>query len=687
MTRSPGRSVTVLSPSSSVGRKAGPDHTLLDIRVSAGRGSITVARSDFTLSASGDMFAALAWDAGRGPVEVAPKHSRRVRLAFGMPSAAAGHAALLYHPVGGGSPRFVPLPSSASAASRSARAASEPLIRTLPIAGGVGNPWGIAIDAAGTIWFAEPGCDFAPTCPADAHPGQIGRFDPSTGTFAHYALPKLPGNQPIFVAFDGLGNLWFTTPNNSMIGEFSPATGTFVGQWPVTPGSGPWDLTFADGQIYYTEHYGAAVGRFDPATHAHLDVRTPSANSNPYGIAASGERIWFTENNSGVDRVAVLDTARGSQISEYQIVQPLDGTPHRIAVGPDGHPWWTEGWSDTIATLDPAVATPGNCGSSAGACNGVQRFHLPRSTTCGYGAHSSGIAVDGAANRIWLDDSLTAQVGSFTPATGAFDMSALGNCSAHPHDGLRLDAAGDVWVSEQFANALAEITPASAGSAVGASPDGMAAMPAPADAVAPTVRGRLREGQVLIARRGRWLNAPASFSYTWQRCKRVCADVDAGTGDFYRLSARDVDRSVRVVVTAGNGAGTAQAKSRLVGPVGPSLKRVRAAVATLLAISTRRSTVARLLGGGSWRGSFRAPGSGRVRMSFSAGHDPTLVATARRHFSKAARRIIRVRSTRRGRRLLRRAAELSLGVRVVYVPAGGPAVTRFKRLTLSRNRS
>jgi streptogramin lyase len=43
----------------------------------------------------------------------------------------------------------------------------------------------------------------------------------------------------VHVAFDGSGNLWFTTPNNSMIGEFSPSAGKFVGQWPVTAGSGP----------------------------------------------------------------------------------------------------------------------------------------------------------------------------------------------------------------------------------------------------------------------------------------------------------------------------------------------------------------------------------------------------------------------------------------------------------------
>jgi streptogramin lyase len=669
-----------MSPSGALGRSIAVHslrHGVLDVTVhSAGPRSVAVARSDFTLSASGDMFAARGWDAGRARVEVTPGHSRRFRVTFGVASAAVPHAVVVYR----GHVARVPL----HAPSRTARAATEPrTVRTFAITGGVGDPWGTAIDGAGAIWFAEPGCDFAPTCPADVPPGQIGKLDPSSGTFTHYTLPEMPGNQPIFVAFDGFGNLWFTTPNNSMIGEFSPATETFLGQWPVTPSSGPWDLTFSNGQLWFTEHYGAAVGRFDPATHAHQDFPTPSADSNPYGIAASGGLIWFTENNSAVDRVAVLDTAGDHAISEYQIVQPLDGTPHRIVVGRDGHPWWTEGWSDTIATLDPAVAVPGSCGSVSGVCNGVQRFPLPPSSTCGEGAHSSGIAVDGAASRVWLDDSLTGLAGSFSPSTGAFDMRPVGNCNAHPHDGLSLDAAGDVWVSEEFANAIAAIIPPSAGSAAGGDTmlDAVASQPVPANAVAPTIHGRLREGQVLIAGKGAWVNDPANFSYRWQRCKPACANVAAGTSNSYKLSARDVDGSVRVVVTAGNAAGAAQAKSRTAGPVGPSFKRVKAAIGKLLAASAKRSTITRLLRKGSWRGSFGAPSSGRLGVAF-VGRRRTLVAGARRHFAKAGGRMITVRLTRRGRRVLRRAAKLKLRVRVVYVPAGGPAVRSHKRLTL-----
>jgi hypothetical protein len=267
-------------------------------------------------------------------------------------------------------------------------------------------------------------------------------------------------------------------------------------------------------------------------------------------------------------------------------------------------------------------------------------------------------------------------------------MSAVGNCNAHPHDGLRLDAAGDAWVSEQFGNAIAEIIPPSAGSVVGAAGSSLssnAATPVdlvPANVVAPTIHGRLREGHVLIARKGTWVNDPAKFAYRWQRCTPACANVAGGTGVSYRLSARDVDASVRVVVTAANAAGTARAKSRATGPIGPSLKRVKAAVAKLLATSAKRSAIARLLGNGSWRGAFGAPSSGRLSVVISGGRRHALVATARWRFSKAGSRMITVRLTRNGGRLLKR-GKVTLGVLVVFVPAGGRPVRSFKRLTLA----
>jgi streptogramin lyase len=463
--RLPDRLVSVAAPNVSPTSVRGQVGVHLAVTLhSLGRGPVAVRSTDFAVSAQGDIFSADAvWNGGRGRVNIGPGHSRVVRLTFALPRAAMKQAVLLYRPAdAAGASGSIPLDGSPRAAGRAASsgAAQPNTINTIVATGGVGYPWGIAVDGAGDVWFAEPGCDFAPTCPASAGPGQIGVIKASSHAVVFFPLPNIPGNQPIFLAFDGSGKLWFTTPNNSRIGQFDPSTGRFVGQWPVTAGSGPWDLTVANGQIWYTEHYGSAVGSFDPSTHAYRDYPTPTGNSNPYGIAAGGGRIWFTENNSSVDRIAVLDTAKNNGISEYPIVVPVSGTPHLIAVGADGHPWWTEGWANTIATLDPAAATAGQCGTAAGTCNGIQRFQPPAPTSCsGYGNHTSGIAIQGSPQLVWFDDPLTAQVGSFNPSSNAFAMNTLSDCTAHPHDGLALDGQGNVWFGEEFANAIGQLIP------------------------------------------------------------------------------------------------------------------------------------------------------------------------------------------------------------------------------------
>jgi streptogramin lyase len=647
----------------------------LDVTV---RGPATVGRSDFKLSAAGDIFGVKAWDAGRSPVTIPRGQARRLRVAFGAPRAALEHAALSFHG------ELVALSPRRHARRAFARAAQQSTINTFAIRNGVGDPWGTAADGSGRIWFAEPGCDFGPTCAAGTPPGQIGVLDPASGAATLYTLPNIPGNQPIFVAFDGAGILWFTTPDNDRIGAFSPATGSFIGQWQVSSGSGPWDLTFVNGQIWYTEHHVAALGRFDPATHGHQDFPTPSGNSNPYGIAASGGRIWFTENNSNVDQVGMLDTTRGNAISEYPIVHPFSGTPHMIVVDPNGQPWWTEGWSNTLATLNPAVATAGNCGPATGTCNGVQRWQLPPpSASCGGGqTHASGLALDGAG-RIWLDNSVTAQVGSFTPSTQTFDLTTLSGCAGHPHDGVSLDPAGNVWFDLEFANALGELVvpPAPSRPPAPAPATESSGGPPPANKGAPKIRGSRREAHTLTAQNGSWSNSPTAFSYAWQRCARRCVTIGRATSRSYRLAAADIDSKVRVVVTAGNGGGSAQAASRAVGPIGPSLKRANQALARLLSASTKGWTIATLRRAGGSTGAFRAPSGGRLRISWYARH--VRLATGGRRFAKAHGARFAIHVTRQGARLLRRSSRLTIGAKAVFTPTGEAGIVSRTRVTLS----
>lgn len=331
---------------------------------------------------------------------------------------------------------------------------------SLVLSGGVGHPWGLAFDAHGSLWFAEAGCELAPACSPGSPPGELGVFPNGSLIPQYFPLPNIPGNQPAFVTTDDAGEVWFTTPANDKIGEFDPSTATFVGQWPVSPGSGPWDIVFGSGAIWYTENLASAIGRFDKLTHTYTDFPTPSANSRPYGIALGGpgqsDLIWFTENNNSVARIGVLDTSDGNRISEYSVREspPPALTPHLITVDARGHVWWTEGWTRAIGELDPNLATPGTCGVQLGSCRGVTEHFLPPPPASCPQTHVSGIAADGERERIWLDDSLSSEVGYFDTESSSFTLYDTRYCGDHPHDGLTLDRGGHPWWSDEFANII-----------------------------------------------------------------------------------------------------------------------------------------------------------------------------------------------------------------------------------------
>ncbi len=327
-----------------------------------------------------------------------------------------------------------------------------PCVARYRLSDGVGDPWGSAVDSAGNVWFAGAGCDFEANCSSGTPSGQLGVLYSGSQSVRFYTLPQLTGNQPIFVAPDAAGHIWFTTPNNSEIGEFDPATETFVGEWPVSPGSGPWDLVFAGGALWYTERFSSAVGRFDPATHSHADFPTPTPGTHPYGIAAQGSHIWFAENETA--SIGSLDTASANEIVEYPLQASPAGslTPHMLSVDDLGHIWWSGGWLRAVGELDPARATPRVCGARSGECVGITEYALPPSPC--HQSHVSGLAVQRGTSRVWLTDSLSGEVGYFDAQPQAFTLWQLNGCDAHSHDGLSLDPTGRVWWTDEFSNAL-----------------------------------------------------------------------------------------------------------------------------------------------------------------------------------------------------------------------------------------
>jgi hypothetical protein len=81
----------------------------------------------------------------------------------------------------------------------------------------------------------------------------------------------------------------------------------------------------------------------------------------------------------------------------------------------------------------------------------------------------------------------------------------------------------------------------------------------------PTIAGTPMTGQTLTAGPGRWNGtAPVSFAYQWRRCDAAgnsCSAIAGANGSTYLLAGADVQRRLRVSVTARNAAGSSAATS------------------------------------------------------------------------------------------------------------------------------
>jgi hypothetical protein len=90
--------------------------------------------------------------------------------------------------------------------------------------------------------------------------------------------------------------------------------------------------------------------------------------------------------------------------------------------------------------------------------------------------------------------------------------------------------------------------------------------PVPRVASRPSAVGQALQGRTLSARRGRWLNPTAFFTYQWERCNAggaSCAPIASAVSAVYRLTAADVGHRIRLAVVAGNSSG---ASARSISP-------------------------------------------------------------------------------------------------------------------------
>lgn len=311
------------------------------------------------------------------------------------------------------------------------------------------TPWGLAFDTGNHTWVAEPGCDSAPVCPSN-FPGTIGEYNISDASLVYNYQQPAGFAGPLFLAIDASNHIWFTEPGNNALGELIPGPRPRWHQWNLpTPAAIPYQLLFdRKGNLWFSEFGSGKLGFFNPRSQRFVETSLPTVNSHPYGMTLDSHgTIWIAENSAG--RLASFTPNVTGRVSINEHIIP-SASPHLLTSDRQGHIWYSAGFSGSVGRFTPPTGQVFEYPVSRNICHA-----LPNCP----GTHISGIAAD-KNGQIWFDDSLAQRMGTLNPATGTIKVFKLGdsmNLKPHPHDGLAVDARGDLWCTEEFANRLVEL--------------------------------------------------------------------------------------------------------------------------------------------------------------------------------------------------------------------------------------
>ena len=285
------------------------------------------------------------------------------------------------------------------------------------------NPYGIAVDKSGVVWFAETGS------------GNLARYDPTTGTLNEFPLPQ-SGSRPLYVAIDNHGLVWLSETQYNQIVSFDPSSTHFTAYQIPTSGAVPGGLAAdQDGNIWFTEEIAGNIGRLSPSTGNVTEYAIPTTDSIPIQTAVDSQGyVWFTESKGG--KIGRINPTTGA-ISEFQ---PSNSTllgPTGLTIAPDGTVWFTEHAGNRITEFSPQHQT-------------FQSFAIPTPQ-----AFPFGIAYHN--EKIWFVQHIANSIGVLDPSTGTFSKFTVPNNSSDVQL-LTVDQAGNVWFTLPASNVLGVLT-------------------------------------------------------------------------------------------------------------------------------------------------------------------------------------------------------------------------------------
>ena len=205
-----------------------------------------------------------------------------------------------------------------------ARMAADGSIRAFPLTTPIVRLGRLAVAPDRAVWFA------------DATTASVTRL--KDGVFTRH-VSRSSGAVPWGVAVDARGTVWATLPNVNRLARI--AGDGQVTEFDVpTRGSGLGDVAVdASGAVWFLEQQANRIGRFADGRFSEFAIATPSPGLTALAVAPDGA-VWFSELRSGR-----LGRLRDGRVTEFRLPRP-DARPFGVAVDRANNVWYTDlgGW-------------------------------------------------------------------------------------------------------------------------------------------------------------------------------------------------------------------------------------------------------------------------------------------------------------------------------------------------------
>jgi streptogramin lyase len=331
---------------------------------------------------------------------------------------------------------------------------SDPAQTLTPIVNGTSSPTeplGIAEDESGNIWFSDSGTN------------SIGELT-KAGAILEYPLLTAKSD-PTGVAIDQAGNVWVADNGAAAVtklepGAATPTTTKGETNYGLASGAGP-DQVSVDpyGNVWVGEGGNGVLGEITTGG----GVREWQIGGDLEGMVVDPfGNIWAVDESSGIDEIvpAKLPAPNPTVTAESGVYHAVAGSggDEQIAVAPNGDVWFTAWSPPTLGVIVPSTSNPSEDHSYAAAA-------YPEG-----GEAPSGIGVD-AAGKVFIEDAHSQSIYEFTPGaisgteiSGSWQPFLLGTWATNYSEGdegnnLAVTPAGNVLFSGYVANSSTSGTP------------------------------------------------------------------------------------------------------------------------------------------------------------------------------------------------------------------------------------